>query len=68
MNVYTVFRQEYADECSLEEIIVAANSKLEALEVGIKEFGLPAEELGVYDITQEANETKEARVLVKYEW
>jgi hypothetical protein len=68
MNIYTVFRDEYAEDYSLQEIIVAANSKIEALEVGMKEFNLPAEELGVYDITQEVKLLNKAGVLVDYYW
>jgi len=68
MNIYTVFRDKYAEDYSLQEIIVAANSKLEALEVGMKEFNLPAEELGVYDLTQDASIQEEATVLTAYNW
>lgn len=68
MNLYTVFRNDETEESCLQEIIVAANSSSEALQIGIKEFDLLEEELDFYNLTDYANSQVEPQTLVHYNW
>ena len=69
MNLYTVFRDvEFTDEPCLQEIIVIANSSKEALQIGVKEFELPEEELDFYNLTDYTNSQVEPQTLVHYNW
>ena len=68
MNLYTVFRDKFSEEYTTQEIIVAANSKLEAMLVGMNHFNLSEKELGVYNLTEEAKKLKKAEVICNYIW
>jgi len=68
MNLYTVFRDIVTEDYCLQEIIVAANSSSEALQIGVKEFNLPEEKLDFYNLTDYANSQVKPQTLVHYNW
>jgi hypothetical protein len=55
-------------EPCLQKIIVIANSATEALQIGVKEFELPEEELDFYNLTDYANSQVKPQTLVHYNW